>query len=619
MAANGPGAVRTIWARIAGVFAESERSFGNTLIAICLGVLLALSAFATAKGLIEVRLATSTEAVSILEMLFMVPVGMAMVALLYVSLHAALAERAVWLRALGAIGYLFFVVWTISFSFGFFWSMFQARDASAQNISRAAAPVMQSIQRASESLSAAAGELNQTAEFASDRANSERLFGNSCENTNSRPGQGVLATSLTAHAERLAEISVTASASAATISTNVQALNQTVAGLSNIQASDAQFVQASAQVRAAIESTRQSVNGEVQTFRGVARGLAVRATTLRQDSPSTNCKDTTLAASVDDVIRTINAIPTAAELGEIEEYVGSDATLEAFQRFTGWVVEGLRQVAALARVPVPPQPGDYVPPTEDDGLALFAALGIDFGILILSVLSNPRRTQRLFQIRRPNAESRARMKELVDDLSEQRPLELRRLLRRHIVEVGRKHYVVVPKLAEAATQAEIETILALEDFIVALEDSHIVQPTRREYFRDGLARILPKVARARVSRTRAIETALEEQGVAVFIPGASLIKVIDKTDRIELLRVLNVGEPVRDEAAQTQQRAARAATSRVSRNLDPPPFVDLGVRVGKPHVARPTSSVRRQKDSRQWWQFWRSDDRARSDDQRNDF
>lgn len=610
MAANGPTAVRTGWRRVVGIFADSDRSFGSVLIAVCLAILLSLSAFATAKGLIEVRLATSTEAISLPEMLFMIPVGMSMVALLYVSLHAALAERAVWLRALGAIGYLFFVVWTISFSFGFFWSMFQARDASAQNISHAAAPVMRSIQAASNGLSATAGQLSQTSALAAERSASENRFGNSCENANSRPGMGELATSLAGHATNLETISASAAASAATIRSEVQSLNQTVAGLANVQASDAEFSSVSARVRGEIEATRQSVNGEIQRFRGEAQGLTARAALLRRDVPATNCKDTTLATAIDNVIERINAIPEVGELGEIEEYVGSDATLEAFQRFTSWIVEGLRQLVALARVPMPPPPADYVPPSEDDGLALFAALGIDFGILILSVLSNPRRTQRLFQIRRPSATSRERMKELVDDLSEQRPLELRRLLRRHIVEVDGRHYVVVPKLSEAATLAETETILALEDFIVALEDSHIVQAIPQEHFRAALARVVPKVARARVSRTRAVETALEEQGVLVSVPGASLIKLIDKTDRIELLRALNVGEAPREESAAASPRGARNTTSRPSRNLDPPPFVDLGARAGKPSGALSGGSIRMQKDSRRWWQFWRSEQRA---------
>lgn len=164
-----------------------------------------ISLIATAMGFADLRAAATDDGqLAPLEWIAVFATTAFVVSAMIVALHYTTARpTALWFRPIALAFYVFFLVWTVGFGFGFFWKELAGQDYTARSFREAVAAVSASAERASAAVAAVAAATDGASETARQRAEAEAKSGGTCANRpNSGTGQGPLVRSRFAFAGR---------------------------------------------------------------------------------------------------------------------------------------------------------------------------------------------------------------------------------------------------------------------------------------------------------------------------------------------------------------------------------------------------------------------------------
>jgi hypothetical protein len=372
-----------------------------------------LSGFATAQGFADLRAAnTETGRLGPADLILTYATSAFVIAAMIVALHNAFAPGRQWaVRMLSGVFYLFFAIWSVGFGYGFFWKELAGQEFTRTQFERMLTEASGSLSRASLALESAEQAVRGAAGLARERAETEAMQGGTCVNRpGSSPGDGPLTRGRFAFADR-------AAATAEDVRTSwIGPLTQRRDGLQRQMAALQGRIlpEAPAAEREVLDRLSRAgslgaderralylgVYADVRGFTDdlnamrelQAPSVAARLTALAADvsadpdraSDPEHCIDAVLRDRLQGAAGQVSGI-AAATAPEFEVIEGAKATRAAF---FGLVDHALGLAGGGPS-------GDF-PFGAREGMALFASLAVDLGIVFLTLVRlAPRRRERM--------------------------------------------------------------------------------------------------------------------------------------------------------------------------------------------------------------------------------
>lgn len=319
-----------------------------------LGALAWVSTFVGMLELIEANLGK-------LDLVFRISIGgsVAMLMLMIIwLLDQMFNENNHWFtRTLYVAGYLFLALISIGFSFGFYWKFLESRNEGTRVAETAVTQVQSSLNVASVRLEQLQNTLISLQGISLEKAEAERLRGDSCPN--SRPGDGPR--------RRLREADAASFATAAEfVKGRVGAIKGDIAALegdlAKILTQDKSTFDASGTrnefMKALGRKLDMTVTGfnafrsdpQLQQFRADFASRAEQSSFSDENGKTFSCPDAQLQAALRGAVKAIDALPEVAK-PEIHTVEGANATIEAFRRLTVTLI-------SLAQFKLPTSPDD---------------------------------------------------------------------------------------------------------------------------------------------------------------------------------------------------------------------------------------------------------------------
>jgi len=397
--AQGQGAFRRSWAR----FTASWKS-----ILLIIG-LTTLSWISTYTGMLELITANAGQ----ISTIIMVAVGFA-VAVLQLMILFILdqffsksfyeGKRVLAIFPLYLAGYLFLTLISVGFGFGFYWKYLEARSASSASAEASITQVQSRLQRGASQLEQLQSTLGTLATISSERAETEREEGGTCNG--SPPGEGPRMRLREADAERFAFAQQFVGSRVDQVQADIRALTRK---LKRVAANDPSTIDPRTGTRNAF---LREMNGELN--RVATRFNALRTdpqllslrdefdqradqTTFSSNGGTFTCPDPALSSALNGVVRAIDELPQL-DPPRINPVEGSAAVVEAFRRLTTSVYavlqlevaptpQELRQARerAIAAGEDPSQVAAVTGLGTRDFIPLAIAIFVDFCILLVSM------------------------------------------------------------------------------------------------------------------------------------------------------------------------------------------------------------------------------------------
>ena len=317
----------------------------------------ALAWISTYTGMLELIQANLGQ----LDIVFKVAIGgsVAMLMLMIIwLLDQMFNENNHWVaRMLYVGGYLFLALISIGFSFGFYWKFLESRSEGTRVAESAVTQVQSSLHIASTRLEQLVGTLGSLQTISLQKAEAERVKGDSCPN--SKPGDGPR--------RRLRESdAATFSTASDFVKGRVEAIKGDVASLDSdlakIVSQDKSTFDASGTrnefMKALGRKLEITVSGfnafrtdpQLQQFRADFAERADKTQFPDEQGKTFNCPDVQLSAALKGAVKAIDALPDVQK-PEINTVEGADATIEAFRRLTTTLM-------SLAQFKLPVSPDD---------------------------------------------------------------------------------------------------------------------------------------------------------------------------------------------------------------------------------------------------------------------
>ena len=333
--ARGEGAFRRSWAR----FTASWKS-----ILLIIG-LTTLSWISTYTGMLELITANAGQ----ISTIIMVAVGFA-VAVLQLMILFILdqffsrsfyeGKRVLAIFPLYLAGYLFLTLISVGFGFGFYWKYLEARTESSASAEASITEVQSQLQRGASQLDQLQSTLGTLATISSQRAETEREEGGTCNG--SPPGEGPRMRLREADAERFAFAQQFVGSRVDQVTADIATLTQK---MNRVSANDPSTIDPQTGTRNAFlrEMNRELnlVSTRFNALRTDPQLLSLRdefdqragQTTFPSNGGSFTCPDPALSSALNGVVRAIDELPEL-DPPRINPVEGSAAVVEAFRRLT---------------------------------------------------------------------------------------------------------------------------------------------------------------------------------------------------------------------------------------------------------------------------------------------
>lgn len=398
--------------------------------------LAALSWISTYSGMLELIVANLGE----LELMFKLAVAgsVAMLMLMVVWLLDQMFNRdhAGMVRVLYLSGYLFLSLISIGFSFGFYWKFLESRTEGTKLAEQAVVGVQTHLQAAETRLTQLQTTLESLALISTQKAESERLTGNSCPN--SRPGDGPRRRLREADAASFATASQFVKDRAALIKKDIAAFGGDLEKIVKQDKStfDPRTGTRTDYLKGVTRKLTMTVSGydafrsdpQLQQYRTDFADRAERTVFPDEQGKTFTCPDAQIQSALRGGVKAIDALPqiTAPEIITVE---GADATLEAFRRLIFTLTspaslfssrsEDIRAAQQRAMQSVGSQADAQIMPQIQMGLSkrdyipLAIAIFVDLCLLLVSI---PQATSAAQQARQRRANATGDTYRTLDDL-----------------------------------------------------------------------------------------------------------------------------------------------------------------------------------------------------------
>lgn len=297
-----------------------------------------LSWISTYSGLLELIKANSGDIAFTYKLAIGFAVAMLMLMIVYI-LDQLFAPLNWLLRTIFIAGYIFLTIISVGFGFGFYWKFLESRSEATRSAESAVGQVQGALQSGQSRLEQLESTLTTLTALSTQKAQEERLKGNSCPN--SRPGDGPRRRMRDNDAKSFSFAGDFVTRRAQAVATEIKQLNGDMVKISTRHPSTVD--PATGTRNAFLKTLNQRLDLTITRFnafrtdpqlKSIRNNLADRSN--RTQFPDGNggtfkCPDGQLQSALRGVVQAFDQLPLL-EKPKIAAVEGSEATIEAFRR-----------------------------------------------------------------------------------------------------------------------------------------------------------------------------------------------------------------------------------------------------------------------------------------------
>jgi hypothetical protein len=372
----------------------------NALIGLASFMLLIISGYATWSGMNDFIIGAQSATkgrdlgggVSVSHYHLVIAITIALTFLMWLALREAIGANRRWIeRAVTIPLYLFLVLWSVGFGYGFWWSLIAGEEATRAGLSSLQEDARDAGAAIAARLDAVRAQVDSVATWSDGQMSREETSGGSC-GVPSGAGRGPLY-----NARRSVRDSVTSLRDGidkswlAPVQAELDILRRAATGLDGVTGDvdrQRRFEEVASQVRGSARNIAARSNELGASTAGQMRALA-DAVSISPGQPGFSCFDPTLGQRLRQAADQASE-PAKLQLRQAVFNEGPAGVANAVKNL--WVNIG-SYLASLPRYLFGGKPGAYTesgePITGRDMIALLATIGIDLGLFVLALLSPP--------------------------------------------------------------------------------------------------------------------------------------------------------------------------------------------------------------------------------------
>lgn len=486
-----------------------EYLFGrNALIALASMMLLLISGYATWSGMNDFIVGASAASkgrdlpggFSVSHTNLVVAVTIALTFLMWISLREAIGIDRTWFeRAITFPLYVFLVLWSVGFGYGFWWSLIAGEEATRTGLAALQEDARDAGGAIAARLDAVKTQIDSVATWSEGQMAREETSGGSC-GVASGAGRGPLYNARRSVRDGVASLRDSVNRSwLAPVQADLEILQKSAAALEGDSAEDRQrrFEATAAQIRGSAKNIAARSNELGQSTAAEMRSLAA-AVSIPSGQAGFSCYDPTLAqrlrqaadqAAVPANLRLRNVVFNEGPAGVANAVKNLWTNLGAY--FTSLVryVFGLKSDEHTAG-------GE--PITGRDMIALLATIGIDLGLFVLALLDRPGRPVRHDALRTqqsrlhlPSAAVVRQLQAAFNTATKRAPDADVEWVRQHFIHHAGASYFTIPNLYSVKkdgpdSKKEERRALALNQLAGVMEDVKLIRVVTSRELQDFL-------------------------------------------------------------------------------------------------------------------------------------
>ena len=371
----------------------------NALISLASMMLLTISGYATWAGMNDFIVGAQHASkgrelaggVTVSHVHLVIAVTIALTFLMWIALRESIGRERPWHHRIITIPlYLFLVLWSVGFGYGFWWSLIAGEEATRTSLAALQEDARDSSNAVSARLDAVKSQLDSVVTWSEGQMAREETSGGSC-GVASGAGRGKLYAARKSVRDSVASLRDNVAKNwVGPVQADIEAMKKTAAEFET----------------AAPEDRQRKFEATATTIRGAARNIAGRsnelgastATEMRAlaqsvsaepDKPGFTCFDPTLAQRLKQAADQAS-IPATIQLRNVVFSEGPAGVANAVKNL--WQNLG-SYTTSLARYVVTGGASGFTtggePITGRDMIALLATIGIDLGLFVLALLDRP--------------------------------------------------------------------------------------------------------------------------------------------------------------------------------------------------------------------------------------
>lgn len=453
----------------------------NTLIGIAEIMLLLIAGYATWHGMRDFIVGVSQSPTkpgggfSLSNDLLVIMVVVALTFLMWLMLRETLAaKRLLRYRLVTFPLYVFLVLWSIGFGYGFWWSLISGEEATRTGLSGLQEDARDAAASISARLVAVRGNLDSVVIWSDGQMAREETSGGSC-GVASGAGRGPLY-----NARRSVRDSVTALRDNMSrnwldpVQADIEQLRSTASSLDGGSVEDRQkaFEAKASEIRSRARSIAARSNELGKSTATEMRALA-QAISIPPGAPGFTCHDATLGQRLKQAADQADQ-PALVQLREATFNEGPAGVANAVKNLwknIGTYGSALVTYVAGGDVRHATAGGEAI--TGRDMIALLATIGIDLGLLALTMVNPPKDPPPV----RPSGAVVRHIREAIDTAIARAPNADIEWVRSHFVHHNKASYLVIPNLysCDPDNEDERKRALAMNQLAGVLSDLDLVR------------------------------------------------------------------------------------------------------------------------------------------------
>ncbi|MBS0243371.1 MAG: hypothetical protein JSS20_14425 [Proteobacteria bacterium] len=482
----------------------------NTLIGIAEVMLLLIAGYATWHGMHDFIVGVSTSPTkpgggfSLSNDLLVVMVVVALTFLMWLMLRETFAaKRLLRYRLVTFPLYAFLALWSIGFGYGFWWSLISGEEATRTGLSGLQEDARDAAAAISARLVAVRGNLDSVVLWSDGQMAREETSGGSC-GIASGAGRGPLY-----NARRSVRDSVTALRDTMTknwlepVQADIEQLRVTASSLEGGSVEDRQkaFEARASEIRSRAKSIAARSN-ELGKSTATEMAALAQSVSVAPGTTGFTCHDPTLAERLKQASEQANQ-PAVLQLREATFNEGPAGVANAVKNLwknIGTYASALFAYVSGRSVTHTTAGGEAI--TGRDMIALLATVGIDLGLLALTIVNPPREPPPV----RPSGALVRHIREAIDTAIARAPNADIEWVRSHFIHHNKASYLVIPNLysCDPTNEEESRKALAMNQFAGVLSDLDLVR-WPDQAMRVGFGRWKVAVGRSELERLKADE------------------------------------------------------------------------------------------------------------------
>lgn len=471
----------------------------NALIGLASAMLLLISGYATWSGMNDFIIGASSAGksrdlgggISLSHHHLVVAVTIALTFLMWIALREAIGKGRTWLERLVTWPlYIFLVLWSVGFGYGFWWSLIAGEEATKVGLSTLQEEARDATSAVAARLDAVKVQIDSVAAWSEGQMAREEASGGSC-GVASGAGRGPLFNARRTVRDGVATLKDNIQKNwLVPVQADVELLRKSTSGLEGASAEDRQrqFEAAASTIRGSSRNIAARSNELGKSTAAEMRALA-DSVSVAPGQPGFACHDPTLATRLRQAAEQA-AVPVSIRLREVAFNEGpagvANAVKNLWANLGGYTTSLVRFVFSGFKWSDDAASG--TPITGRDMIALLATIGIDLGLFVLALLDPPaaapiRRdgfTRQTQSLHLPPPTVVRQLAAAFETAIARAPDASMEWVRQHFVHHAGASYYVIPNLYSVKKEGDQERkeerrALALNQLAGVFEDLKLVQ------------------------------------------------------------------------------------------------------------------------------------------------